>query len=124
MIVPRLPQQDAAKLTLQIDDVALKAVKKAPPLYASHAFLTASNLPSLGFSPSKQLRTDTSRRKFGIPTKRILAASSDSYREALLDSWRDLMRLPCEGHKGYGFLLTNWHNADSRSQLRISIHAI
>lgn len=29
-------------------------------------------------------RTDTSKRKVGIPTKRILAASSDSYREALL----------------------------------------
>ena len=29
-------------------------------------------------------RTDTSKRKAGIPTKRILAASSDSYREALL----------------------------------------
>lgn len=28
--------------------------------------------------------TDTSKRKVGIPTKRILAASSDSYREALL----------------------------------------
>jgi hypothetical protein len=30
------------------------------------------------------LRTDTSKRKVGIPTKRVLAASSDSYREALL----------------------------------------
>ncbi|OGT01199.1 MAG: hypothetical protein A2Z65_10835 [Gallionellales bacterium RIFCSPLOWO2_02_58_13] len=29
-------------------------------------------------------RTDKSKRKVGIPTKRILAASSDSYREALL----------------------------------------
>ena len=29
-------------------------------------------------------RADTSKRNVGIPTKRILAASSDSYRESLL----------------------------------------
>jgi hypothetical protein len=29
-------------------------------------------------------RTDTSKRKVGIPTKRILAASSDTYPEAFL----------------------------------------
>lgn len=29
-------------------------------------------------------RTDKPKRKVGIPTKRTLAASSDSYREALL----------------------------------------